>query len=279
MAIAQGPSMTITRFAISVTLVLTIFADNAAAQADSDEGPGPRASQPAPPPVPDATLQALRGRTLSICLRNGTGVVGELLGYDAASLTLALAQTREIVTLPRFEIGSLKLAEPSAASPVAATAAPAPSSNPTISASGPVRARHFGLQLGLAPGLMLDYESGHFYSFIHANAVLPMASSGSLLGFSAGLGGTFPIMSNSRWKMDVFLHFDPVRFGSDVNLGAGFGIGFHYTAANGFTLGFKVPIIGYSGTINGNNSAANGVAFYYLGGVMGLPVISLGYRF
>jgi hypothetical protein len=275
--------MTALRYALSAPLLLTLVAGNAAAQPAPDDGPGVRASPAVaqPQPVPDATLQALRGRTLSVTQRNGACIVGELVGFDAASVTLALVPTRDIVTLPRAEVAGLRLAEPAAppATAAATTAAPAAGA-PAVVAPGPARDRHVGLQLGLAPGLMLDLESGYFYGFLHADAVLPMASSGSLLGFSIGGGVTFPIMSHSRWKMDVFLHFDPVRLGDEVNLGGGVGLGFHYTAANGFTLGFKVPVIGYSGSSNSyNNSAGAGVAMYYLGAVMGLPVISLGYRF
>lgn len=263
------------RHAICVTLCLLPLAGRAAAQSPLDDEPGPRASTPAPPPVPDATLQALRGRTIAVAQRNGACVVGEVLGFDAASITLALVPTRDIVTLPRAEVAGLRLAE--------ATAAPAAAAGPPAAplvAAAPVRERHFGLQLGLAPGLMLDGEVGHFYGFAHADVVLPMASSGSLLGFAAGGGVTFAISSRTRWKMDVFAHFDAMRLGSSTfNLGGGVGLGFHYTAANGFTFGFKVPILGYSGNLSGENTAGSGVAYYYLGASMGLPIISLGYRF
>ena len=268
--------MTMLRLTSCMTLVLILVASSASAQPASDDGPGPRTSQPtpAPPQVLDATLQALRGRTVTVTQRSGACIVGEILGHDAVSITLALTTTRDIVTIARGEVAGLRLAEA-----LAPAAAPAPLSSPSLVAAGPARERHFGVQLGLAPGLMLDYEDGYFYGFVHADVVLPMASTGELLGFSAGGGITFALASHSRWKMDVFAHLDPVHWGSDTNLGGGIGLGFHYTAANGFTLGFKIPILGYSGTFGGNDDAGSGVAFYYLGGVMGLPVISLGYRF
>jgi hypothetical protein len=262
--------MTPTRSAVLASLLLWCVAGSAAAQSP----------EPAVQPVPDSTLQALRGRTLAVCERSGACVVGEILGYDPLSVTMAQAQSRAIVTIPRADITGLRLAEPTAPPPSAAPAA-APSGAPAaVVAPGPTRVRHFGLQLGIAPGVMLDLEWGYFYGFAHADVVFPIASSGDLLGFSVGAGVTFSLSSHSRWKMDVFAHFDPVRFSSnEFNLGGGVGLGFHYTAANGFTFGFKVPILGYSGSPQTNYSPGLSVAYYYLGGVMGLPVISLGYRF
>src|SRR5438445_11197906 len=88
-----------------------------------DDGPGPRVSQPAA--IGDSTLQALRGRTIAVRRTDGGVVVGELVGYDGASFTLALVPTRDVVTLPRAEIAGLRLAE---VAPWTATAATASSS-------------------------------------------------------------------------------------------------------------------------------------------------------
>jgi len=268
---------------IPYMLVMLCGGIASAQPAASDDGPGPRVSQPQPAAIGDSTLQALRGRTIAVRRASGGVVVGELVGYDAASFTLALVPSRDIVTLPRGDIAALRLADvaPWTVTPTTASAAAGPSAAGAVVAAGPVRERHFGLQLGLAPGVMLDYEIGYFYAFVHGDVVLPMASSGVLLGFAAGAGVTFALAARSRWKMDVFAHLDPVRLG-DVNLGGGIGLGVHFTALNGFTLAFKAPIIGYSGSFGSsstNNGAGIGVAYYYLGGVMGLPIISLGYRF
>jgi hypothetical protein len=211
---------------------------------------------------------ALRGHVLSVTQRSGACLVGQLLGFDAASVTLALVPSRSIVTIPRGEIAGLQLAE-----------APATTAAPDSSPPPPpfVHNRHFGLQLGLAPAVTLDVEAGHFYGFLSADVVLPMADT-SLLGFSGGAGATFALSPRSHWNIDVFAHLDVARLG-DFAVGGGVGLGFHYTASNGFTLGFKIPILGYSSTAGSDGNSANSVAYYYLGAVMSLPVVSLGYRF
>ena len=275
--IAHGAGMTTSRLFVFTLLFLGASSGRALAQAGAiDDEPQPQAVQPqtmppAPTPVPDATLMALRGHILSITQRSGACFVGQIIGFDAASVTLALVPSRSIVTIPRSDIAGLALAE----APPTTTAAPdltAPPLPPPF-----VHNRHFGLQLGLAPAVTLDVEAGHFYGFLSADLVLPMADT-QLLGFSGGAGVTFALSPRSHWNMDIFAHLDIARF-SEYDIGGGVGIGFHYTASNGFTLGFKIPILGYSGTNESNNNSAEGVAFYYLGAVMSLPVISLGYRF
>ena len=268
------------RDALRLTLLLLLSAGTAAAQAPLDDEPAPRAAV-APTPVPDATLQALRSRTIAVQQRSGGCLVGELIGFDAATVTLALAPSRDIVTIARVDVAGLRLADAVTAT-TSAAAAPPLAFAPAVGTAAPTRDRHFGLQLGLAPALMLDYEAGLFYGFINADVVLPMASGGDLLAFGAGAGVSFPVASGSRWRLDIFAHLTPARFGSDSwSVGGGVGLGVHYTARNGFTLGFKAPILGYSGYVTGShsNSSGDNVAFYYLDGVMGLPVISLGYRF
>jgi hypothetical protein len=266
----------ITSRLVTVTLLfVSATGGRAVAQSSAlDDEPQPQAAQPqtlppAPPPVPDATLSALRGRVLSVTQRSGACFVGQVLGFDAASVTLALVPSRAIVTIPRGDIAGLQLAE-----------APATTSAPDLSLPPPppiVHNRHFGLQLGLAPAVTLDVEAGHFYGFLSADVVLPMADT-SLLGFSGGAGATFALSARSRWNIDIFAHLDVARL-TDYDVGGGVGLGFHYTANNGFTLGFKIPILGYSSVGGSNSTSADSVALYYLGAVMSLPVISLGYRF
>jgi hypothetical protein len=268
------------RSAICVTLGLALTAGSAVAQPEPDDEPRPRPSLAAPR-VPDSALSALRNRTIAVQRRNGASVVGELLGYDSTSLTLALTATRDVVTLGRSEIVGLRIVDNAAVSGAAGSGtAQAANAGPVLIATAPARERYFGLELGLAPAVMLDLEKGYFYGFLNADIVLPMASAGGLLAFAAGGGVSFALTAHSRWRMDVFAHFTPVSFStSDWYVSAGVGLGFHYTAANGFTLGFKTPILGYAARLSGDTNAATGVALYYLAGVMGLPVISLGYRF
>ena len=265
--------MTTSRLVTFTLLFVSAISGRAVAQSAAiDDEPQPQATQPqtlppAPPLVPDATLLALRGHVLSVTQRSGACLVGQILGFDAASVTLALVPSRAIVTIPRGDIAGLQLADASAT-----TAAPDLSPPPPLAHN-----RHFGLQLGLAPALTLDLEAGHFYGFLSADLVLPMATT-QLLGFSAGAGATFALSPRSHWNIDIFAHLDIARVG-EYAIGGGVGLGFHYTANNGFTLGFKIPILGYSSTGSSTSGSADSVAFYYLGAVMSLPVVSLGYRF
>ena len=54
--------------------------------------------------------------------------------------------------------------------------------------------------------------------------------------------------------------------------------GFRYQHANGFELGFKLPLFGYAAGPHISNSK-DGVWLYYLSSLASLPIISIGYRF
>ena len=64
------------------------------------------------------------------------------------------------------------------------------------------------------------------------------------------------------------------------------GFGLRFAAASGFTFAVKLPVFGYA--FRGGHSpygydpphrTSFGIGFYYLAGIMGLPLISIGYRF
>lgn len=274
--------MTTSRVAFFVLLLLTVGAGSASAQVPLEDEPQPQAAQPQPtyggavapaaPVFPDGTLQVLRGRMLSVTTRGGNVIVGEILGFDAYTITLAMAPSRAIVAVGRGDIAAIQLID----------AQPTP--NLTLAPPPPMPKRYFGLQLGLAPSLMLDLQVGHFYAFFNADFVLPTADN-TLYGFALGGGVTFALGARSHWSMNIFAHLDFARLSDTDGLivGGGAGFGFNYTANNGFTLGFKVPIFGYSGLANHNpdadNSSAAALAGYYLTALMSLPIVHLGYRF
>jgi hypothetical protein len=101
---------------------------------------------------------------------------------------------------------------------------------------------------------------------------------------SFGAGVSFPL--GRGWKFDVFAYYAPNRVdnGSNGNEewihAAGVGVGVHYTMENGFTVGFKAPILGYSADVGtvGSTSTGAGVGNYYLASACGLPLFFLGYR-
>ena len=86
---------------------------------------------------------------------------------------------------------------------------------------------------------MVDYQYGRFYGFANAGLVLPMASAGSILGFSLGLGGSWPIGRLQRLHLDLFGYIAPASVDSNGRngctdfctfVGVGVGIGMHYLA-------------------------------------------------
>jgi len=276
--------MTTTAVRYLIALVPLLSVGVAAAQeprAALDDEPTPPARVAPTVVIPDAAYRALEHRSVLVRQRSGAELCGELLAHDASWITLATAPYRDIVVVAKADVVLLRLVEmpdPAGAAPSAAATAPAA----TATRAAPTRTRQFGLNLGLSPALDLDYESGLFYGFLNGSLVFPMATHGDWLAFAAGAGVSFPDSKSSAWRFEIFAHFTPLRLTNDWYLGLGVGIGLHYTFHSGFALGFKAPILGYAVTVssNGNGgSAGQSVAMYYLGGAMGLPIISLGYRF
>ena len=228
--------------------------------------------------VPDASWRAMKGRSVTVLLRNGRERSGELIAVEPETVTLISSRTGEVVTVRRSEVVSLRAlrAQPHL-SPVEAPEADAGLRN----VEPPEKERYFGIHVGLAPGLALDIEYGYFYSFISSAFVFPIASDGELVGGTLGVGTSFRLGATSRWRFDLFAHVSPARFGggtNDTGVGIGVGAGVHYTARNGFAFGIKLPIIG--GAAGGSiNTPGESVGFYYLFGALSFPVLSLGYRF
>jgi hypothetical protein len=237
--------------------------------------------------VPDPTFRALHDRVVALRTRDGSEVIGQVLDDDAISVTLALVPSRRVCTVAKADVVDVRLADvPPVPMQLAAAADGEAPMVRTGATQPPERERHFGLNFGFSPSIDLDLDAGLFHGFVNANLVLPMASDGQILGFGAGGGVSFHVRPHSRWKLDVFAAVTPTRWGSSDTggnwvVGFGVGLGAHYTAKNGFTIGFKMPVIGYSAgnAFGGPSSSGTAVASYYLAGLMGLPVVSLGYRF
>jgi hypothetical protein len=231
----------------------------------------PAAAAPAMAPLPESAYQLLRNHAVSLRLRNGVELCGQLLGDDATTLTLATAPSGEVIAVRKLDVAIIRLLDP-ARPPVITHSEGAVVREPAE------RRRAFALNLGLTPSIDLDLEYGLFYGFLNANLVFPMASGGTWLGFSAGLGINFPLGA-SQWRMEIFAHVTPMVFNNEIDTALGVGIGFHYTFRSGFTLGFKSPILGYSIRSAGYGFTGDGVPYYYFASSIGLPLVSLGYRF
>ncbi|MBL8952172.1 MAG: hypothetical protein JNK82_15425 [Myxococcaceae bacterium] len=173
--------------------------------------------------------------------------------------------------------------------PPAAAAEPAPT--PPAAVVDDALPTTIGIHVGLNLGLFsVDAQAGHFYGFIAGNAGIPLVSNGNLGSVVAGVGYTFALtQGESRWMMDV-LGIVPVGWmqnfstnGRDIYGGAGVGVGFRYLHRSGFTLGFKVPVFGFTlGTPvanAGGSAGATSVGLFYLANAISLPVVSFGFRF
>jgi hypothetical protein len=209
-----------------------------------------------------------------------------ILSIESEVLIISLSASGQVRTLPRAIVTSVRLLPEI---PVVAMAADAAPQVPTA----PPRRRHVALDLGIAPGFDLDVEAGLFHGFANLGVVLPLASNGQIVPVSFGLGIGIPLSRRlPTLKLDVFAHVDVVwdvqgnndYSGSGNSVGFGAGLGLHYTWNNGLTLGFTIPILGYSVQFGqtpwpGSTDTGTAVANYFLLSSEALPLAYIGYRF
>lgn len=276
---------------VSTTLAAPWTIATARAQS-SDDAPGglrpsPSVVTPTPPPpsaatpvIPDASLRAMQGSWVALDFATRPPLVGRLAGFEADTVTLVLSGSNEVVTIPRSAIVRLRgltPTEPGHAGPGEA-AAPEPSGPP----------RSFGVNFGVTPSVMLDVDYNLFYGFLNVNLVFPLATASSSHPWwtgSVGAGVSLPVSKNSRWKFDIFGSVLPLAGleSSKTYVSIGVGLGMHYTFPSGFTVAFKLPALGY--TVRtctydcSNLDSGEAFAYYFLASAMGLPIVSVGYRF
>src|SRR5262249_22676187 len=110
------------------------------------------------------------------------------------------------------------------------------------------RERHVALFLGITPSMGVEVDYKLFYGFANASLIFPAATDGSIQSVTSGLGLNFKLHPRTHWKMEVFGMASALRLDDEEPwMGSlGLGIGFHYTSGGGFTIGFKVPLVGYA---------------------------------
>ena len=143
--------------------------------------------------------------------------------------------------------------------------------------------RRMGVHLGLNATAAFDAELGErFYGQIATqltglgNIVAPRE--GLVLSAFVMAGVTLPLMERpgSRLNLDVGPHLTLLR-SYPVNLMAGGVVaGLRWVFANGLTLGLKLPIAGYAGSLN---EPRGSVLYYYVAAVPTVPLLSVGYSF
>ena len=235
-------------------------------------------------PLADAGLRAVKDRVVRLELADGAPAVqGRLLAFEDASITVALASTNEVVSVPRGKVVRVIAVEPSALDAVKdVVLAPPP---------GVEKWRVVGVHSSLLGTVAVDVDYKHLHAFASTSLLLPVmtAAEGNRLWLTAaaGVGVTVPMGKTSRWKLDVFGQVLPLHTTSFYTyLGLGVGAGFHYTAPSGFAVGFTFPVIGFSTRLGSSPYGYDAsfryndsLAYYYLAGVAGMPLVTLGYRF
>lgn len=224
----------------------------------------------------DVTFRALLGRWVQIEQQGGQVLAGRLLAFDAAWVTLSLAEDDEVVSLPRTQLAHVREWAP-ARSPDGQRA---PKADDTVDAVP----RRFGIHFGVLPSLMIDVTERWYYLFGNLNFLVPALRSrrsGFAITGTVGGGITYRVSPSSRWHFDLLgqlVSFQALS-DDDPSVGVGLAIGFHHTSASGFSVAFKLPVVGYSGCLNSECVGSSGLAQYYQDAWAGTPVISLGHRF
>jgi len=269
---------------MSVTLQRTTLAlvtlAVAATTARGDDGAQAPTAASTTARVPDASLRAVQDRIVRLELDGAPAVEGRLLGFEAASVTLALSGTNEVVAVPRTQLLRVIVVEPLVRPAERADAEPAP----------PEKFRSVGLQFGVPGTLVVDADYKLFHAFASANVLFPiLTASGDSRWYAAAVGAgiSLPMSSTSRWKLDVFGEVMPLHIASFYTyLATGIGVGFHHTAASGLAFGFTFPVFGFSTRLGSSPYGYdasfrynNSLGYYYLAGLVGMPLVTVGYRF
>ncbi len=224
--------------------------------------------------VPAQVFAAVQGR--AVVLRSGeVEEPGRLLAITPTALVLARSATGAVVTVPREAVTSLRLQAP----------------NDEVRTLEPETERRLGVLLGLSPTLVVDAQSGAFHGFGAVSLLLPFLTqtdfsgtvSTHLWSFVVGAGVSLEPLATSRLRVDAFasvgaMNWAPgISTGGRLSMNLGVGVGVHYTWPSGLTLAVKVPVLGFD-VLDTSNALGTLSTFFANMGV-GLPVLSVGYRF
>jgi hypothetical protein len=259
---------------------IALLAIAAAAGPARGDGEGPSAVAPH---VPDASLRAVRERVVRLELEDAPAVEGRLLDFEDTSVTIAVSGTNEVISVPRERLRRVVAV-------ASITTAKVATEHPAEHAAAPEKTRIVALQFGVPGTLQVDADYKLFHAFASTNVLASIltASGDSLWTASAfGAGVSLPMTSTSRWRLDVFGQVLPLHVTSFYTyLAVGAGVGFHHTAPSGFTVGFTFPVLGFATRLGSSPYGYDGpfryndsVGYYYFAGLVGMPLVTMGYRF
>jgi len=235
--------------------------------------PAPASSSAPAPRVPDASLRAVKDHVIKLEVDGAPAVEGKLLAFEAVTVTVAASGSNQVVTVPRAKLARVFAVEA-----------------PSAAVSDADVERRIGVGFSLLGTVAVDIDYKRFHGFASTSLLLPIVTAaGEGTWFAAAFGGgiTIPLGTTSRWKLDVFGQVTPLRTTSYYTyLGFGIGAGFHYTASSGFTLGFTMPVLGFATRLGSSPYGYDpafryndSVGYYYLAGLAGMPIVTMGYRF
>ena len=222
--------------------------------------------------VPDASLRAIGERVVRIERDDGPAVEGRVLAFEAGTVTVAATGTNEVITIPREHVARVVIV---AVAPIAVPVRPE-------------KRRMWSAQFGIPGTLAVDVDHGRLHGFASFNVLASILTAESSTHVVSGaIGGGLAVPMSSRWKLDVFGAVIPLHVTSFYTyLGAGIGAGFHYTARSGITVGFTLPVLGFARRIGSSPYGydarfrySDSLGYYYFAGALGLPLVTMGYRF
>lgn len=160
-----------------------------------------------------------------------------------------------------------------------AAAVDEPAAQPAFTASD----QRIGVHLGLNATAAIDAEFGELF---YGQFATQLTGAGNIVAPRQGLvlsaflmgGVTLPLMerSSSRLHLDVGPHVTILRSFPVNMLAGGVVAGLRWVFANGLTLGLKVPVVGYAGSLN---EPRGSILYYYVAAVPTVPLFSVGYSF
>jgi len=158
-----------------------------------------------------------------------------------------------------------------------------PQHEPLPQLEPPRRARRFGVHLGLNATLTFDVALGRYFYGGASTQLTGLGALGdpkrnytvSLLLFG---GVALPLYEsrNLRLTADLtpalgFTRSAPVNF-----LTVGFLAGLRLVHSSGFTVGLKLPLVGYAGSPTAQRGS---LYYYYIQAIPTVPVLTFGYSF
>ena len=225
------------------------------------------ATRVAADPVSDETLRVVRNTLVRLERDDARPVDGRVLGFDETVVAIALDSTNEVVTVPRAHLVKVILVWPAAPTPTR---------------------RMIGVTFGLPGTLAVDADFRQWHAFASINGVFPILTAvGGSPWIAGAIGGGYAVRLSAHWRLDVFGTVLPLHTTSYYTyLGFGVGGGFHYTGSSGFTVDLAMPLLGFATRLGKSPYGYDApfryndsLGYFYLGGFVGLPLATFGYRF